>query len=194
MKDGLSKHGYTSRLGRKLFLICTATVIIIALYLTCFFDFNNPKIAYDKLAEEDLSRKLNYTSNLKQYFRQPKCANILETLTKGQWSRARLYNYDLELEISKFHLEYRAKNGIPTQLWRKDDKCGYNVLVNQANPKWRRTGTFCNPKGPKPCCSNLYKGECTSITSSMKCDCPTCVDTSKYNDALLSEWITHDKR
>ena len=37
-----------------------------------------------KLAEEDFLRKLNLTANLKQYFRQPKCANILETLTKGQ--------------------------------------------------------------------------------------------------------------
>jgi len=123
----------------------------------------------------------------------PNCINPLENLTKGRWVKAKKYNYDLEQELNEIHIQYRKKIGISTTPWRNDDKCGYNILMKKIS-KWPQTGTFCNPRGPTTCCTNLFKGKCVSVNRTMTCECATCVNTSQYTDALLAEWTTHDTK
>ena len=139
----------------------------------------------------DKENKLNSNPNLSKYFRRPKCLNLLENLSKGKWVRAERYNYSLEQELNEIHLNFRRKVGISPTPWRNDGQCGYEILTKQITNEWPQTGTFCNPNSPESCCTNINKGMCIAST---RCNCPACVDTSKYRDALLSKWMPDDPK
>ena len=57
--------------------------------------------------------------------------------------------------------EWRVSNG--TKKWRYDGKCGINYLLPDGTP------AQCDPEGDKPCCSDIYRGECGNTTE--HCDC-----------------------
>jgi len=206
--ENMQKYRLKKHYVRRLCIVGTIVVICFILYNTQLF---HPPIFKSKAAIElnfymDTMKnqcttnpdehvyEINQNVDLKQFFKLPNCINILENLSKGRWLRAKEYNYDLEHELNDIHSRYRIKVGIPPMPWRNDDKCGYNVLMQKISREWPQTGTFCNPRGPNPCCTNLFKGKCVPVTSTMKCDCATCIDTSQYTDALLAEWITHENK
>ena len=206
----MQKYWLKKHRVRRLCVVGTVAVIIYILYIVGMQLGDSPIFTSEALIElnyymdtmknkcsiinNNFTDEINKNADLKQFFKPPECDNLLENLSKGHWVPAKEYDYELEHELNQIHNQYRTKVGISTTPWRTDGKCGYKILMKQISKEWPQTGTFCNPHGPNPCCTNLHEGKCVPVTSAMKCDCPACVDTSKYTDALQAEWITHDKK
>ena len=131
---------------------------------------------------------------LERHFVRPKCTNLLDNLINGKWTISDEYDRALEKELNEIHTNFRKKVGISIHPWRPDGKCGYNALAAKISYEWPQTGSFCDPKSVTPCCTDVNNGQCVKKSRQQQCDCPTCVDTSKYRDALLSKWNPLDKR
>nr|XP_039261651.1 uncharacterized protein LOC120337823 isoform X2 [Styela clava] len=91
--------------------------------------------------------------------------------------------------MDSYLAEFRIKRGIHTRLWRDDNKCGFNNVQSkpEGNAWAAPAGSWCDVKSEKPCCSDIYDGQCGNI-----CDCSSCVDTRKIYHAEISDWIPFD--
>ncbi|CAK8686369.1 unnamed protein product [Clavelina lepadiformis] len=193
------------------FSLVMASMFCIIFYNTYLSTINNPELQellyyqtqqrnecqVNGIATENESvvkEKQEIVEWTDRLFTRPKCAGLLQNITIGKWKIDEPMNEDLSKELKKIHQNYRKKTGIPIHPWRTDHRCGYRILADRVSFSWPRIASFCDPQSSRPCCSDQLNGYCVPVTKELTCDCPNCIDTRKYKDALLAHWTTKDKR
>ncbi|XP_077973097.1 uncharacterized protein LOC120338065 isoform X1 [Styela clava] len=170
---------------------------IVVICLSSYFIY----LSYSPPAISKLVFNENHTENqtMKLKYNHLFCENILYNLSNGQWVK-KIYSFNKneqeyekllneEQKLDSYLAEFRIKRGIHTRLWRYDNKCGFNNVQSkpEGNAWAAPAGSWCDAKSEKPCCSDIYDGQCGNI-----CDCSSCVDTRKIYHAEISDWIPFD--
>ncbi|CAK8684580.1 unnamed protein product [Clavelina lepadiformis] len=135
----------------------------------------------------------------------PECDNILSNLTSGVWlsrqpifpSKASADEYKRRVDHARRKLniereEFWVMRGFPRNSMSSKFQCGYYRYQRQT-PSSLKVGQWCDRRGDRPCCSNMWWGRCTP-PSDRTCKCRNCVDSRTFDYAALLEWTPRDCR
>ena len=90
---------------------------------------------------------------------------------------------------TRIYSEWEESNG--TQRWRHDGKCGSRYPLPDG------TRSQCDPDGDKPCCSDVWDGECGN--TARECSCFTCTNYARlykrwYKKSGVTKKWRYDRR
>ncbi|XP_039255641.2 uncharacterized protein LOC120332459 [Styela clava] len=134
----------------------------------------------------------------------PRCGDdFLKHVLVGRWvhnsaflrgGKKKKKAFMIDISKKKRQLDKDMKSvwrlrGIPEDPWKSTTNCGYYRL-RESNVRRPPIGTWCDPKGPRPCCNNKLLGYCVSAQAG-SCSCTNCADVRKLQHAELMTWLPY---